>query len=185
MRLHRFENWVLRHSGSFIAVSMVMLVALGGVVVFTLVRELGVEKKIGPKVEVVGPCRTFGPDHPECRRQSRLIITSCILHSLHPACVYLARVLEENRQGNHPDDNEGGGNEQTGPPPSGLGGPPSGGSVGPGNGAGGDNNSGGGSPPPSAPSDDPLITVPELPDLPVELPVDDVCDAADRVLNLC
>lgn len=77
-----FGDWLLRHGLKVVTALVVLMVVAIGLGIFTLVRELGTERKIGD-VKVVGPCRTYGPDNPECRRQSRLIFEAC---SREPGC---------------------------------------------------------------------------------------------------
>lgn len=86
-------------------------------------KEAGVEQRLGPesKVQVVGPCRTFGPDHPECIRQANLITVACVKHPETKPCRALRRRLRELTGGG---DSGSPGNQSQG----GLGGPPLGGS---------------------------------------------------------
>lgn len=77
-----FGDWLLRHGLKVVTALVVLMVVAIGLGIFTLVRELGTEQRLGD-VRVVGPCRTYGPDDPECRQQSRLIFEAC---SREPGC---------------------------------------------------------------------------------------------------
>lgn len=157
------------------AALIVYLVVVGAGLFLLAQDEAKLAKRLGPesKVTVAGPCRTFGPDHPECRRQSRLIVKSCLTHR---DCRALIRTLysdENDRRGQANESNgsqdlppdqsapEGGGSQQTEPPSQ---------QPGPGDGADGDN--GGTNPPPTPPPTEPPAqpNTPELLD-PVTEPV--------------
>ena len=151
---------------------LIVYLVVVGLAVFLLARdEAAIKDRLGPpdKVQVVGPCRTFGPDHPECKRQAKLIFESCIRHDLHPACT-LARVALERPQDARPNrtlrkgaaSRSPGGDASSSPPPaSSQPGPPQGG-------------------PPSNPPPDPPAPPPKDP--PGLL--DPVCDL-DLPVNAC
>lgn len=74
------SKWLMNHLAPVLTGLVVFTVALGGLAAFLVYDDLKQNDKL-KGVEVVGPCRAFGPDHPECKRQSRLIVASCLTHA--------------------------------------------------------------------------------------------------------
>lgn len=136
----RVDRFIQRRANAIMAVLVLFVVALAGVAVYLLVLQAEDRRQLGG-VEVVGPCREFGPDHPECRKQARRIVESCIRQ---PSCRRkLARVpalvglldreaRDDLRRQDEPGP-RGGGSQQTESPPSQPPAPGNGGSIDTGN----------------------------------------------------
>lgn len=63
-------------AGRSLVTSVLVLV---GVVTWLATQDLAQNEKL-QGVDRAAPCRTLGPDAKECRRQSRLIVKSCLTH---------------------------------------------------------------------------------------------------------
>ena len=145
-----------------VTVCGLVFVASLGLSIYTLIRESEDRNKIG-SVQVVGPCREYGPNHPECKRQSGLIFESCVRHDLHPACTLAKQALRrkgrntQSREGRFPLGNEGEKEPETrgGDAPSADTSAPSPAPPSPGGGGGSGGGGDGGSPSPPSPPPSP------------------------------
>jgi hypothetical protein len=76
--MERLERWVIGRIGVVAVVLVVIMVTLAGFTIWLVSAQHHEEGQLHG-VKVAGPCRAFGPDDPECIRQSRLIMRSCVI----------------------------------------------------------------------------------------------------------
>lgn len=118
----RLEDWLTEHAGRILGVVAIIVVLVSAATAWLIYDDAQQNEKLGG-LEVVGPCRDFGPRHPECQRQSRLIHESMCLQGIlsksacHKAPVPFAVTREERSEPDAP--SEGGGDSSGGSPPSG------------------------------------------------------------------
>ena len=67
------QSWFLRHGVKIVGVLCAVVIALSGIAAFLIWDDSAQNSKL-KGVDVVGPCRLYGKDNPECIRQSFLIV---------------------------------------------------------------------------------------------------------------